>query len=86
MDIHDEIRKHLANGERVFSHAAGRVGIISHVSDNPLDLFPVTIKSMRGRTRPNGATTFLRGDAVKLVRRSEYRGGPAWVVVNEVEP
>jgi hypothetical protein len=73
--MNEKIRTLLAEGQKVHSCAAGRVGEVVAVDDHPL--FPVTIRP-RGK-KLMGATTFDVGDPVELQRRDEG----CWYVVNK---
>lgn len=76
MNIHEGIRKRMAQGYTVHSNALGRVGQITHVSDNPKDEYPVIVTPV-GRRGLDGATSFLRGDKVELKKTQT-----GYVVIN----
>lgn len=88
MNMHDELRQHLAAGGVAYSFAWGRVGEIMSVDNNPLAPVEVCPKSRTWYTPPghnhtHGATTFLAGDAVELQERQDADGRKILIVVNK---
>lgn len=82
MNIHQQIKVHLDQGDIVYSFALGRVGQIIAVDDHPFA--PVTIKP--NYKNYTCATTFTVGDKVKLVEKEDAEGKPIWAVVNTEWP
>lgn len=89
MDIHDELRKHLAEGGVAYSFALGRVGEIMSVAE-PGDIVPVEVcpksrtwKTPAGHNHTHGATSFAVGDAVAIQQRQDADGKLILIVVNK---
>lgn len=91
MDIHSELRKHLAEGGVAYSFALGRVGEIMSVSNGGVnDLVPVEVcpksrtwKTPSGHNHTHGATSFAVGDAVAIQERQDADGRKILIVVNK---
>ena len=89
MSIHTDIKKLLAEGHAVYSHALGRVGRIMTVGDETKNPLPVVIchhsrtwSTPRRHRHIHSVTRFDRGDGVKLEWSEKHK---AHVVINTFE-
>lgn len=87
--MHDEIKALLDKGEIVYSFALGRVGQIMSVDNHPsgfqVEICPKRVNDRVSRHRhTHGATTFVIGDPVELVKKHDITGRPIWAVVNKI--